>query len=396
MTSTVPAQPHLANHRQNFPALANKNYFNFGGQGTLPTSALDAINQAYTHIQQQGPFGLQIGDWIVEQIALTRKAIAQELGTNPNTITITENVTAGCNIALWGIDWQPGDHILLGDCEHPGVMATVREISRRFQVEFSLCPIMATLNEGNVVDVVASHLRNNTRLLVTSHVFWNTGQVLPIADIAKLCHNHNPKPVQVLVDGAQSVGCLPLNLSTLGADFYAFTGHKWLCGPGGVGGLYVRPEALETISPTFIGLRGIVRDRQDKFKGWKSDGRRFEVSTSACPLYMGLSSAIATHQEYGTAQERYQQICQLSNYLWQNLSQLEKVECLRTSPPESGIISFQFTNGIDHNKLVKAWEEKGFLLRTLKNPDCIRACVHYLTIPEEIDNLIEEIKTSNE
>ena len=395
MTSTVPAQPNLANHRQNFPALANKNYFNFGGQGTLPTSALDTINKAYTHIQQQGPFGLQIGDWIVEQIALTRKAIAQELGTNPSTITITENVTAGCNIALWGIDWQPGDHLLLGDCEHPGVIATVKEISRRFQVEVSLCPIMATLNEGNVVDVVASQLRDNTRLVVISHVFWNTGQVLPIADIATLCHNHNSKPVQLLVDGAQSVGCLPLNLSTLGADFYAFTGHKWWCGPEGVGGLYVRPEALETISPTFIGLRGIVRDRQDKFKGWKSDGRRFEVSTSPCPLYMGLSSAIATHQEYGTAQERYEQICQLSNYLWQNLSQLEGVECLRTSPPESGIVSFQLTNGIDHNKLVKSWEEKGFFLRTLKYPDCIRACVHYLTLPEEIDNLVEEIKMSS-
>ena len=391
MDKTLSNHPNLAKHRQNFPALDNKKYFNFGGQGPLSNSALAAINQAYNYIQQKGPFGLQIGDWIVEQIELTREAIAQELGTNSATITLTECVTTGCNIALWGINWQPGDHILLSDCEHPGVIATVREISRRFQVEVSQCPILETLNEGDPVQVVANHLRDNTKLLVISHVLWNTGQVLPIAEITQLCHHHNPKPVQVLVDAAQSVGSLPLNLSILGADFYAFTGHKWWCGPEGVGGLYVRPEALETIHPTFIGSAGIIKNKQGQFKAWKPGGRRFEVSTSSYPLYLGLKEAINTHQQYGTSSERYEQICQLSNYLWQGLSQLKQVKCLHTSPPGSGLVSFQLTNGIKHNQLVKDLESKGFLLRTLNYPDCIRACVHYFTFQKEIDDLVELI-----
>ena len=97
----------LEKHRESFPGLAHKVYFNFGGQGTMPQSALEEIIKTHQYIQQVGPFSLEINAWINRGVADIRKAIATELGTTPNTITLTENVTAGCNIALWGIDWQP-------------------------------------------------------------------------------------------------------------------------------------------------------------------------------------------------------------------------------------------------------------------------------------------------
>ncbi len=394
MTQIFPTTSKLEQHRVQFPALANKNYFNFGGQGTMPRQALEAIFSAYKYTAESGPFSLQTNDWIEQIVPLVRKTIAQELGTEPETITLTENVTAGCNIALWGIDWQAGDRILMTDCEHPGVIAIVQEISRRFGVEVSTCPIMATLNQGDPVTVISQHLQPNTRLVVLSHLLWNTGQVLPLAEIVELCHNYDrsSKPVQVLVDAAQSVGSLPLNLSELGADFYAFTGHKWWCGPAGVGGLYVRPEALVDPNPTFIGWRSVCKDEKGKPIGWQEGGRRFEVATSAYPLYEGLREAIATHQQWGTSQERYQQICQLSEYLWQGLSQVEGINCLKTSPPEAGLVSFQVTGNISHEKLVQSLEKRGFMLRTLVNPDCVRACVHYFTLPAEIENLVEQVK----
>ncbi|MDJ0718819.1 MAG: aminotransferase class V-fold PLP-dependent enzyme [Prochloraceae cyanobacterium] len=393
MTQIFPITSKLEQHRDKFPGLANKTYFNFGGQGTMPRQAIEAIVNAYEYIQNKGPFTLEINDWIEKRVPLIRSAIASELGTAAETITLTENVTTGCNIALWGIDWQPGDGILMTDCEHPGIIATVKEISRRFGVEVSICPIMATLNDGDPVAVIRSHLKQNTRLVVLSHLLWNTGQVLPVAEIVRVCHNYDRsnKPVQVLVDAAQSVGSLPLNLSELEADFYAFTGHKWLCGPAGVGGLYVRPEALETIHPTFIGLRGIYKDEKGQPLGWKEDGRRFEVSTSAHPLYEGLQESLATHQQWGNSQQRYQQICQLSEYLWQGLSRIERINCLKNSPPEAGLVCFQVTGNISHKKLVKNLEKQGFMLRTLADPDCVRACVHYFTLPTEIDKLIAAI-----
>ncbi|MGH7999310.1 MAG: aminotransferase class V-fold PLP-dependent enzyme [Brasilonema sp.] len=381
----------LLHHRQLFPGLANKAYFNYGGQGPMPQTALDAISHAQVYIQQIGPFGTEVNSWILDEIKAARNAIASELSVPAETITLTEDVTVGCNIAMWGLEWHRGDHILLSDCEHPGIIATAQEIGRRFGVELTTCPLMATLNEGDPVEVIAQHLRPKTRLVILSHVLWNTGQVLPIDKIADLCIQ---KSVKLLIDGAQSVGLLSLNLTELRGDFYAFTGHKWLCGPGGTGGLYVRPEVRDSLKPTFIGWRSIISDSKAKPVDWESDGRRYEVATSNYPLYTGLREAIATHQQWGTPEERYQQICHNSEYLWRQLQLLPNLKCLRTSPPESGLVSFQFTNQAPETsrQLVIFLESQGFLTRTIADPDCVRACVHYLTLESEMDKLVKGIQ----
>ncbi|MEG4577794.1 aminotransferase class V-fold PLP-dependent enzyme [Microcoleus sp. N3A4] len=378
------------NHRQQFPALANKAYFNYGGQGPLPEPALEAIYGAYKRVQLGGPFSGEVGAWVAQEAMLTRRAIASELTVPPETIALTEDVTVGCNIALWGIDWKAGDHLLLSDCEHPGIVASVMELQRRFNIEVSVCPLAATLNEGDPVAVIADSLQPNTRLLVISHILWNTGQVLPLAEIVKVCHKTG---VKVLVDAAQSVGVLPLNLIESGVEFYAFTGHKWWCGPEGLGGLYVSAEALADLHPVFIGWRGIVTDANAKVLGWKSGSQRYEIATSAYPLYAGLRSAIALQYEWGTIEERYAEICRLSKYLWQGLSELPDVECLRTSAPEAGLVSFRLTNGMPHKKLVDLLEKQGIMVRTILSPDCVRACVHYFTTEAEIDKLVGAIAT---
>ncbi len=383
----------LKKHRQQFLGLANKTYFNFGGQGTLPQAAFEAIIDTHKYIQQVGPFSEKINAWLNQRVALLRQALATELGTTPETITLTENVTVGCNIALWGIDWQQGDRLLMTDCEHPGIIAAVGEISRRFGVEVAIAPILETLNQGDPVRVIADNLTSNTKLVVLSHLLWNTGQVLPLKEIVRVCHNYLNKnsQIKVLVDAAQSVGSLPLNLPELEVDYYAFTGHKWLCGPAGVGGLYISKEAFAATNPTFIGWRGVELNSQGKPQDWKQNGEKFEVATGAYPEYEGLRNAIAIHQEWGTTQERYQTICQLSKYLWEKLNQSDRINCLKNTPPEAGLVSFQVTE-INHKQLVNSLEKQGFLLRTIADTDCIRACVHYLTLPEEIDSLVATLE----
>jgi L-cysteine/cystine lyase len=374
-------------HRQQFPALANKAYFNYGGQGPMPQPALDAIFAAYQAIQSQGPFGLKTSEWVMHESNLTRQAIATELGVMPESIALTENVTMGCNIALWGIDWQPGDRILLSDCEHPGVIASIQAICRRFGVIVDTFPLLATLNTGDPVTVITSQLTPRTRLVVFSHVLWNTGQVLPLAEIAAGIRQYpTAKPIRILIDAAQSVGLLPLQLDELGIDFYAFTGHKWWCGPEGVGGLYISPAARASLEPTFIGWRGL--DYSQPNLPLVSDSRRYEVATSAYPLYCGLRAAIATHQAWGSAIERTTKIIELATYLWHSLQQLPQITCLSDRAPQSGLVSFQVSSG-HHAKLVKALEERHFYLRTIVDPDCIRACTHYFTTTAEIDASIE-------
>jgi L-cysteine/cystine lyase len=244
---------------------------------------------------------------------------------------------------------------------------------------------------------IAAHLQPRTRLLVISHVLWNTGQVLPLAAIADLCHQHRPQPVWVLVDGAQAVGMLPLNLEQLGVDFYAFTGHKWWCGPAGLGGLYVNPAALADLRPTFIGWRGITTDGAANPTGWLPNGQRFEVATSDYSLYAGLATAIATQHQWGTPEQRYQRIRHLSQQLWTALGQIPQVSCLSPTPPESGLVSFQLghrgkPDPAWHRHLVEQLEDRGLLLRILLSPHCLRACTHYLTLESEVAHLVECIQ----
>ncbi|MBD2213756.1 aminotransferase class V-fold PLP-dependent enzyme [Nostoc linckia FACHB-104] len=391
MTSLSDVQQSLHRHREQFPALANKTYFNYGGQGPMPLAAIKAISETQMHIQQLGPFGNEVGRWIGKMIQATKAAIASELNVPPSTIALTENVTVGCNIAMWGIEWQTGDHLLLSDCEHQGIIAIAQEIGRRFSVEVTICPLLDTLNAGDPVEVISQHLRPNTRLVVLSHILWNTGQLLPLDQIAELCRNNNSL---LLVDAAQSVGAMPLNLTQLGVDFYAFTGHKWLCGPAGVGGLYVRPEVQVNLQPTFVGWRSVVIDERSKPVDWEKGGQRYEVATSDYPLYVALQEAIAIHQQWGTPEERYQQICRNSEYLWRKLSDLPNIKCLRTSPPESGLISFQLANQQPQTtvEVVQFLESQRIFTRKIADPNCVRVCVHYFTLESEIDQLVEALR----
>ncbi len=381
----MPIQP-----RQQLTSLHNKYYFNYGGQGPLPESALQAIVQSYHQLQSLGPYSHRRNDWVAQECHHTRATIAAELQVPTSTITLTENVSTGCNIALWGIPWQAGDHLLLTDGEHASVMAAAQEIARRFEVKVSTCSVVETLNHGDPIEAIASQVSDRTQLVVISHILWSTGQILPQQEIAIACRSQNPQ-VKILVDAAQSVGLLPLNLTADAIDFYAFTGHKWWCGPAGLGGLYVRPETLETLHPTFIGWRGIQETSQGQPSGWKPGARRYEVATSAYPLLAGLRQAIAFHHLSGTAQHRNHLIRQNSLLLWQKLTELPQIHCLHQNPPHAGLVSFRLQNR-QHEQLVHTLEDQNIMVRTIPDLQCIRACVHYFTQPEEIDQLVNAIR----
>ncbi len=398
-------------HRQRFSLIEGKQYFNYGGQGPMADSAIATLHHAQQKIQTEGPFSQTIYQWIQTQDEQVRQAIAQALGTTSETITLTENVTVGCNIPLWGLPWQSGDHILMGDCEHPGIVAAVAELSRRYGLDVSTCALSDGVLRGEYSDedwpdngpaaVIKRNLRSNTRLVIISHILWNTGQVLPLKEIVALCHENAPH-TRVLVDAAQSAGALPLDqlgwrLPETGVDYYAFTGHKWWCGPAGVGALYVRPEVLEETAPTFVGWRGIEVDGEANPTGWKPDGRRYEVATTDYPLWSALHEAMAVQTSWGTSQQRYDRILNLSERLWKGLRATSRVACLLPKAPLSGLVSFQLI-GEDgrpdpalHNALVQTLEAQKIYLRTLLSPHCVRACVHYLTLETEVDSLVESI-----
>ena len=104
------------------PALANKTYFNYGGQGPLPTPSLEAITASWRTIQELGPFTTDVWPFIEQETSRLRQSLASWCGVGPHRIALTENVTSGCVLPLWGLPWEEGDELLISDCEHPGVV----------------------------------------------------------------------------------------------------------------------------------------------------------------------------------------------------------------------------------------------------------------------------------
>jgi L-cysteine/cystine lyase len=375
--------------RADYPALRDKAYFNYGGQGPLSAGAIATISDAFQELQHLGPFGRGAGDWVERTTAQLRQALAAELGVTPGTVTLTENVTMGCNIALWGVDWQPGDRLLLSDCEHPGVVGTVQEIANRFAVKVDLCELAHLRDGAAIAAAVLQAIGPNTRLVVLSHLLWNTGVLLPVAELTRaMAAIPAARSRQLLLDAAQSVGSIPLNLEELGVDFYAFTGHKWLCGPEGTGGLYVRPGS--ELRPTFIGWRGVTVDAVGWTNGLRDDGRRHEVATSAYPLYAGLSRAIADNNRWGSARDRFERIKAMAAYLWQRLGDVPRVTRLQAQEPDAGIVPFWVDDGTPqiHQRWSAHLEHQGIFVRTIAHPPCLRACVHHFSSQEDCDRLV--------
>ncbi|MFM2432687.1 MAG: hypothetical protein RLZZ511_3901 [Cyanobacteriota bacterium] len=379
----------LTAQREQFPYLDRYAYFNYGGQGSLPGVAIDTMHQTQIAMQEIAPFSIAANTFMNRETAALRLLMAAELGVPTASMSIVENTTVGCNIALWGIDWRPGDRLLLTDCEHQGIIATAQELQRRYGVAIDVCPILPAVAQpdDDLGAIIAEAIQPGTRMVALSHVLWNTGAVLPLSEIVAFCRSRG---IFTLIDAAQSVGVLPLNLTELGVDFYGFTGHKWWCGPQGVGGLYVRPEVQAQLHPTFIGWRSVTTDAQGHPQRYQPQADRYEVATSAVPLFTGLHQALELHRKFGSASDRYELIKQNASRLWHQLQALPQVHCLRATPPASGLVAFQLESG-DHKTAVAQLEAEGIYLRQLLHPNCLRACTHYLTTTAEIDRLVEAI-----
>ena len=392
--------------RELCPALANKTYFNYGGQGPLPTPSLDAITTSWKRIQELGPFTTDIWPYISAEVNSTRGRLARLCNVPAHRIALSENVTTGCVLPLWGLPLDDGDHILISDCEHPGVVAACHELARRRQLQIHTLPVkqcrlgrdQQARTDRDVLRALEQQLTSRTRLVVLSHLLWNTGQQMPIAAVAAQLQEHPAQPY-LLVDAAQSVGQIPVGEAAQAADIYAFTGHKWTCGPEGLGGVALSERMLTEAHPTVIGWRSLqdetraVADDPDPFH---HDSRRFEVATSCVPLMAGLRCSLELLEQEGSDDERLTHIRILSEQLWRELRSIPGVSPLLDGPPPAGLVSFQMhpeATGATPAEVVKALGGQQLWIRDLADPICLRACTHICTSENDIAQLTNQIRT---
>lgn len=385
------------------PALAGKTYFNYGGQGPLPDPSLAAITESWRTIQQLGPFTGDVWPFIEHTTTRLRQRLAAWFGVGPQRVAFTENVTSGCVLPLWGLPWHSSDELLISDCEHPGVVAACRELARREGLSLAVLPVKDLRGSLKATSEalrlrLEQALTARTRLVVLSHLLWNTGQVMPIAAVAEQLQGHPNQP-WLLVDGAQSLGSLPLADAAIAnaaaaADIYGCTGHKWCCGPEGLGAVALSERLLAQSQPTLIGWRSLSHEGSGT-SGFHSDARRFEVATSCIPLMAGLHQSLKLLEAEGSAQQRLECIQASSRQLWNGLQAIAGVETLLEVPPPAGLVSFTI-NPTAQTKtpeaVVQALGKQGIWLRSLDNPHCLRACTHLTTTEAEIDQLLEALK----
>src|SRR5215216_1415702 len=275
-----------------FPALAKNDYvyLNSGGSGPPPYAVIEAMRAADDLCS--GPAYLEGAGLYARQAAMAsraREAAAHLIGSAPDDVALTQNTTHGMNLGVASIDWREGDEAVSTTTEHPGCLAPLHNLQRRFGVRVRLVspPVM--------VAKIEAAMSPRTRLVALSHVDWTSGEVLPLAEICA-----RERGVLTLIDSAQSVGNIPVDAPATGADMYAFTGHKWVLGPEGMGAFYVRPGCeIPSTNVGFISLRDPSAFDTSGCYELREDARRFEASTMSPALAGGFAAAVHERGEGG-------------------------------------------------------------------------------------------------
>ena len=385
------------NLRSLMPGLKNKFYFNYGGQGPLPSPSLNKITQSWQKIQELGPFTSNVWPYINKEIIKTKQQIAEQFGVKPKYISLSENISTGMILPLWGINIEKDDELLISDCEHPGVVAASREFCRRNNLKFRIFPIQKIKNFDKkvIINELGKYINKNTKIFIISHILWNFGYEMPLKEIS-IELNRLPKKPFLLVDGAQSFGHIEINEKVKFSDVYAVTSHKWACGPEGLGAFYVSERFIQNSNPTIVGWKSLKREQgiyEPHENLFHNDARKFEIATSCIPLLSGLRESISIIEKDCNGYKKHNLITSMSNKLWNHLNELDEVNLIMNRPIQNGIVSFDIKEIDDKNNFVYKLGLKNIWIRVIEDPQWFRVCIHQMTTEDEIELLVDEIKS---
>jgi selenocysteine lyase/cysteine desulfurase len=374
-----------ADIRKQFALEPDLAYFNTGGLGPSPYPVIEAVNRSMAELERVSETGREQFDEIRRKLCLFLNCEADELG-------FTHNTTEGINIIARGLGLKSGDEVLITTHEHVGGAMPWFALAQDEGI------VVRTFEPGSgqrdTLDVLASSLTPKTRVISISHITCTTGTVMPIRHIARLCHDKN---LILVVDGAQAVGMIPVDLHHLGCDFYATSGHKWLLGPKGTGLLYVNKRMLSHWHPTYAGAYAdkVFSLDEGRFERLPA-ARSVEIGTGNASLIVGLGAAFDFLNELGMdAVARHGQ--QLAHYLRQKLQSLSRVEILTPEVLEapSSVLTFQINPApMDPGEWANRLQ-KEFRLRvrpvTEHKLAAIRVCAHVFNDIAEMDRLVSAL-----
>lgn len=231
-------------------------FLNHGSYGACPRAVFSAY-QGWQELLERQPVAFMNARHLGKRFAEVREALGKELGAPADDLVAVPNATAGLNAVARSLPLNPGDEILMSDHEYNALHKTWDYVTAKTGAIVRKVTIPLPLrSEAAFTQAVLAGITEKTRVLFLSHITSPTALLFPIERAVKAARAQG---IWTVIDGAHAPGHIPLDLSSLGADFYAGNCHKWLMAPKGSAFLYARPEVQDLIDPAVIS------------HGWSSD-----------------------------------------------------------------------------------------------------------------------------
>ena len=361
------------------------------------------VGRAMGEFIENGAFNINRGSYEgayeAGSAVLDTREMLKDLFNAPDSknVVFTPSVTYSLNYFIKGF-LKPNDHVLVTSVEHNAVMRPLVQM-KELGLEFDVVPCD---EEGSITaDDFRKYIKENTKAIITTHASNVCGTIIPIEEIGALCKE---KGLVYAVDTAQTAGILNIDMQKANIDFLAFTGHKGLLGPQGIGG-FISSDKLEgLIYPIISGGTGSLSDSEE-MPDFLPD--RFESGTLNLPGIIGLHQALAYLKEAGIDNMRNEKM-EITKYFLDKVKEIEgaKVAGKKTVEGRLGVVSIDF-EGFD-NSIVSFYLSSKYKIMTRVGMHCaprahqtlntfpqgtVRFSFSHFNTEEEVDICIDAIKT---
>jgi L-cysteine/cystine lyase len=356
--------------RAQFPVLERVSYLNAGTEGPVPAAAVQAARERIGFEASHGRSGKAFFEGLMGMAGSLRAAYAQLLGCASEQVALTGSTTDGVNTVLAGLDLRPGDEVLTTDEEHPGLLAPLGQARRRQGIRVRVVPFAR----------IADEISSQTRLVACSHVSWVSGRVVDVLALKET-------GVSVLLDAAQAIGAIPVDVRAMGCDFYAASGQKWLCGPEGSGCLFIREERLDECAIPWPSYGSLADPQRPLDVEPAAGAARFD---HGFPSGLRSAWALASLEVLGKPgwDWVHARAAELARMLADRLRERAGVEVVPRG--DSTLVSWRPSNGCDPAAEVERLDSAGFVVRSIpSHGGLIRASVGAWSSEEELEALAE-------
>ena len=354
--------------RAAFPVLERYAYLNAGSVGPLARRTYETLIAAEQDEVEEGRAGWPYLNRMLEAREQLRGALASQIAVPPENMSLTTSTTEGCRIVMAGLEVGPDDEIVTTDAEHFGLLGAIHVSGARIRVAE-----VRDRPAAEAVEAILGEVGPRTKLIALSHVLWLDGHVIDLEALRA------EVDVPLLVDGAQSVGAIPVHASPY--DFYTVSGQKWLCGPAPTGGLYVKePERLAVALPSYFSQTGYEPD--GRFEP-REGAQRFDPGWIPVPYLEALVAALEAPPDWRF--ERSREMAERCREL------LLELGChVVTEPGHSNLVSWRWEG--DTKEAATAIGEDGVLIRDLPGTGLLRASCGYWTNEDDLTRLAAAVE----